>query len=273
MANEKESSKRQPNGNASAGYAEKAVHNTDSIQEEAAKHGKGKQPDDKPAGGYNDTPIPNAPPGFTVKFTFHRASSLPMADIHTLSSDPYVVAQLKTSLQPRHKQDPPFRFRTPTVRRSTEPVWNSEWIVANVPASGFALKARLYDEDPADHDDRLGNVHVDVDGIGEGWEGIREQSFEIKKRSGSKRAYLARGCAALFTRGLKMSGDLVLSVEVLRRTQRENSGRLCTIGPCNWSQHLSPMIGRLAGTKDAGEKGKAEGYKYHNSTHLKLRID
>lgn len=273
MANEKGSSEMQPNGNASAGYAEKAVHKADSIEETAAKHGKGKQPDDKPAGGYNDTPIPEAPPGFTLKFTFHRASNLPMADIHTLSSDPYVVAQLKTSLQPRHKQDPPFQFRTPTIRRSTEPVWNAEWIVANVPASGFALKARLYDGDPTDHDDRLGNVHVNVDGVGEGWEGIREQSFKIKKRSGSKRAYLARGCTALFARGLKMSGDLVLSVEVLRRTRKDNSGRLCTIGPCNWSQHLSPMIGRLAGTKDAGENGKAEGYKYHNSTHLMLWID
>ncbi len=92
MANEKESSKKQPNGNASAGFAEKAVHKADSIQEKATKHNKGKQPDDKPAGGYSNTPIPQAPPGFTVKLTFHRASNLPAADINPLSSDPYIVA-------------------------------------------------------------------------------------------------------------------------------------------------------------------------------------
>ena len=260
MATEKDSSKKQPHGHSSAAYAERAVHKADSIQEKAAKHGGGKKPD-KPAGGFDNTPIPRAPTGFTVKFTFHRATSLPMADINSLSSDPYVLAQLNTSLQPRHKQDPPFRFRTPTIRRSTEPEWNAEWIVANVPASGFALKARIYDEDPADHDDRLGNVHVNVDRISEGWEGIKEQPYKIKKRMGSKRAYLVRGCAALFTRGLHMSGDLILSVEVLGRTQADNGGRLWTIGPCNWTQHLSPMIGRLTGTKEPGEKGKAERYK------------
>ena len=262
MANEKESSKKQPAGNSSAAYAEKAVQKADSLQEKAAKHGKGKKPDGQPAGGFDDTPIPRAPPGYTIRFTFHRATSLPMADINSLSSDPYILAQLNTRLQPRHKQDPPIRFRTPTIRRSTEPEWNAQWVVANVPASGFALKARIYDEDPADHDDRLGNVHVHVDHVGEGWEGIREQTFKIKKRSGSKRAYLVRGCAAMFTRGLQMSGNLVLSVEVLGKTQADNGGRLWTVGPCNWSQHLSPMIGRLAGTKEPGEQGKAERYKY-----------
>lgn len=257
-------SKKPPTGNSSTAYAEKAVHKADSIQQKAVKHG-GKNPDSKPAGGYDDTPIPQAPPGFTVKFTFHRATSLPMADINSLSSDPYVLAQLNTKLQTRHKQDPPLRFRTPTIRRSTEPVWNADWIVANVPASGFVLKARIYDEDPADHDDRLGSVHVHTDGISEGWGGVKQEAFTIKKRRGSKRAYLMHGCVAMFNKNVKMSGDLVISVELLGRTRTDNGGRLWTIGPCNWTQHLSPMIGRLTGTKDPGEKGKAEKYKYgHN---------
>lgn len=135
-------------------------------------------------------------------------------------------------------------------------------MIANVPASGFALKARIYDEDPADHDDRLGNVHVHVNGIGESWEGIKEQDFRIKKRMGSKRAYFVRGCASMFSSNVKLSGTLVISVELLGRTEGDYGGRVWTVGPCAFSQHFSPMIGRLAGTKDPGKDGAAEKYKY-----------
>lgn len=214
-----------------------------------------------PAGGHDKTPIPSAPAGFTLKFTFHRANSLPMADLSSLSSDPFLVVQLNTNLTPRHKQDPRMRFRTPTIRRSTDPVWNCEWIVANVPASGFALKARIYDEDPADHDDRLGNVHFHVDHLADGWEGIREQSFKIKKRMGSKRAYLIRGCAAMLWSNVQMSGQLIMSVEMLGRTEENREGRIWTVGPCAWTEHLSPMIGRLVGTKEPGKGTTPEKYK------------
>ena len=216
----------------------------------------------KPAGGFDDTPIPSAPPGYTLKFTFHRAHSLPFADINSLSSDPFVVAILYTKMATRHKQDPNLQFRTTTIHRNVDPEWNEEWIVANVPSTGFALKARIYDEDPADHDDRLGNVHVNVAKISESWEGINEQAFKIKKRMGSKRAYFVRGCAAMFNRNVHMSGELVISVEVLDRTQTDDGGHMYTIGPCNWSRHLSPMIGRIAGTKEPGQKGGNERYKY-----------
>ena len=251
-----------PNGHHSIGYATKFEQKAESLQVKADKHGKAKDhdKDGQPAGGFDDTPIPRSPAGFNVKFTFHRSLKLPIADINSMSSDPYVLATLSTSLQTRHKQDPPMRFRTPTIRRNCDPEWNSEWIVANVPANGFALKARIYDEDPADKDDRLGNVHVRVDSLNENFEGIREQSYKIKKRMGSKRAYLIRGCAAMFNRGLHMSGELVVSVEVLGKTDTDNGGRLWTVGPCNWSRHLSPMIGRLAGTKAPGADGKTEKY-------------
>ena len=256
----------QPHDHRSVGYATKFDEKAEKFQSKAAKHGK--KDDGPPAGGFDETPVPRAPPGFDVKFTFHRATQLPMADINTMSSDPYVLAQLNTKLPSRHKQDPPMRFRTPTIRRSCDPEWNSEWIVANVPASGFKLKARIYDEDPADHDDRLGDVHISVNSIDEGWPGIREESYKVKKRMGSKRAYLIRGCAVMFRRSAHMSGELVVSVEVLGRTNTDNGGRTWTIGPCNWSQHLSPMVGRLAGTKEPGKDGKAEKYSYAFSIHF-----
>ncbi|KAL8684762.1 MAG: hypothetical protein Q9224_006147, partial [Gallowayella concinna] len=235
-------------------YATKFVDKTASWQEKATKYTGGKEEKSPPPGGVDDTPIPDAPPGYTVKIIFHRAESLPMADINSLSSDPYVLAQLNIDLPTRHKQDPYMRFRTPTIRRSTDPVWNSEWIVANVPSTGFKLKARIYDEDPADHDDRLGNVHVHVDSLDDDWIGIKEQKYKIKKRMGSKRAYFIRGCAAMFCKGIEMSGSLVISVEILGKTEvGNNGGRTWTVGPCAWSRHLSPMIGRLTGTKAMGD--------------------
>lgn len=252
---------KNPDHNASANYTDKLASKADQYQAKLNQHTPRKTEQPGPAGGYDDTPIPRAPPGYTVKFTFHRATSLPMADIQSLSSDPYIYAQLNTALTPRHKQDPYMRFRTPTIRRNTHPEWDCVWIVANVPSSGFKLKARIYDEDPADHDDRLGNVHVHVNSVSESWEGIKEQSFKIKKRSGSKRAYAIRGCAALFSRKVSYSGDLVMSVEVLGRTEAENGGQMYTVGPCAWSQHFSPLIGRLTGTKDPGKDGSPEKYK------------
>lgn len=253
---------QQPNGHRSVGYATKFDQEAEKLQGKAAKHGKGQKDDNKPAGGFDNTPAPRAPLGFDVKFTFHRALKLPMADINTMASDPYVLATLSTDLPTRHKHDPPVRFRTHTVRRNCDPEWDCEWIVANVPASGFALKARIYDEDPADHDDRLGNVTVHVHSLDSNLQGIHEQHYQIKKRMGSKRAYFLRGCAAIFSKGLDVSGELIISVEVLKKTDTADGGRMWTIGPCNWTQHISPMVGRLAGTKEPGKDGKAERYGY-----------
>lgn len=257
-----EKSTAHSNGHRSVGYAAKFDKKAEKLHNKTAKHDEGKKDDGKPAGGFDETPVPRAPPGFDVKFTFHRAAKLPIADINTMSSDPYVLAQLNTKLPTRHKQDPPMRFRTPTIRRSCDPEWNSEWVVANVPASGFKLKARIYDEDPADHDDRLGNVHISVDSLDEHWQGIREGRYKIKKRMGSKRAYLIRGCASMFSKKLQMSGELVVSVEVLGRTNTDDGGRTWTVGPCDWSQHLSPMVGRLAGTMEPGKDGKPGKYSW-----------
>ena len=233
-------------------YAAKLANKVDKVAEKKGEV-TGKEQKKGPAGGFDDTKIPPAPAGFTVKITFHRATNLPFADINTLSSDPYILAQLNTSLRSRHKQDPRLRFRTTTKRRSTNPEWNEDWIIANVPADGFELKCRLYDEDPADHDDRLGNIHVRVDRLNEQWPGITERAYSVKKRMGSKRAYFFRGCAAILQRDVHMSGEVVMSVTLLGRTQDEGGGRLYTIGPCDWSQHFSPMMGRVAGTKDSAK--------------------
>lgn len=219
-------------------------------KKEEDKDSNDKKKSDEPAGGYDSTQFKKSPPGWTIKITFIRAANLPMADINTLSSDPYVAAQLTTSLPPRHKEDPPLRFRTQTIRRNTDPTWSSEWVVANIPSSGFKLKARLYDEDPADHDDRLGNAHINVDHIDENWPGIKNQAYSIKKRMGSKRAYLVRAITTCVGVTKHMNGQLYISVEVLGRTKDENGARAYTIGPSWWVKHYSPMLGRITGQKE-----------------------
>ncbi|KAH8432565.1 C2 domain protein [Aspergillus melleus] len=235
-------------------YGPKFVDRTEQFQHRAvtmkAAPPNGKSAHQGPAGGFDSTPFPHAPPGYTLKFTFHRGINLPCADFGTFSSDPYVVAQLNVALPQRHKQDPGFVFRTPTVRKNRDPVWESEWIVANVPASGFTLKCTVYDEDAADHDDKLGNAYVEVGSIHDGWNSIKQQTFKVKKRTGSKRVYLFGNIAALASGRLDTGSHLLISVELLGKTPGNEGAQMYTAGPNYWFKHFSPLIGRLAGTKD-----------------------
>ncbi|KAJ5801442.1 uncharacterized protein N7518_003510 [Penicillium psychrosexuale] len=203
----------------------------------------------KPAGGYDPTPFPHAPPGYTLKITFHRAEDLPVADFGSFSSDPYVDAHMVVDLPTRHKQDPDVHFRTPTVRRDMNPKWECDWIIANVPASGFQLKCHLMDEDPTDHDDKLGIAFIDVPALTDDWAGFKEKSFKVKKRFGSKRVYVFTNVSA-FATGHRKESWLVVSIECLGKTPGTEGGHMYTIGPNFWFKHFSPLIGRLAGIKD-----------------------
>lgn len=203
-----------------------------------------------PPGGYDATPLPHRPPGYTVKITFHRATALPIADLGKLSSDPYLKVALQTALPRRHAEDPILRFRTHTIWRSTEPEWNEDWIIGNIPASGFRLKARIFDEDANDKDDRLGNVHVTVPNINETWQGIEEKAYDIHTRSGSWRAYGLRGLEVCLGKAKHVNGDLYVSVQVLGRTPGNEGGRAYTIGRNYWCKHYSPLLGRIAGSKE-----------------------
>ncbi|KAH8168192.1 hypothetical protein CIB48_g70 [Xylaria polymorpha] len=213
-----------------------------------------------PPGGFDSTPIPDAPPGYTVKFTFHRAENLPIADISTGASDPFLTAQLSTSLPKRHKDDPDLCHRTRTIRRCLEPKWEEDWIVANVPSSGFRIKCRLYDEDWPDHNDRLGNVTIYVNGINESWQGFTNKVFHVKKRMGSKRAYLLKAGTSALHSGVSMTPRLYLSAVVLGKSDPPH-GQIYTVGPTYYFQHFSPMIGRITGIKvNKDETADAHGH-------------
>jgi len=232
----------------------------------------------KPDGGYDPTPLPDFPPGYTVKFTFHKASNLPAADIHTASADPYIAATLTADVPQRHKEDPIMTYRTKTVRRSTEPEWEESWVVANVPSSGFRLKCRLYDEDYPDHDDRLGNFTFETSHIDEGWKGADHQDFEVKKRMGSKRAYILKAATSSLSKNTSMTPLLQLSIEVVGKSDPPGA-QMYTVAPARWIKHYSPMIGRITGIKvnkdeenEAGSSNKDERSKKYNFQASELQL-
>ncbi|EWY96517.1 hypothetical protein FOYG_05192 [Fusarium oxysporum NRRL 32931] len=203
-----------------------------------------------PPGGFDPTPLPDAPQGYTIRFIFHGASNLAPGDFVTASSDPFLHATLKGTQPKRHKEDPDLTHRTKTIRKTTEPEWEDEWIVANVPPTGFTLKCRMYDEDFPDHDDRLGNVTIKVPSIGPDWKGIPAPGrvYEAKKRMMSKRAYLAKAISSVVTHNIHMTPLLRLSMELLGPSDPPYA-QMYTVGPTTWVKHFSPLIGRIAGVK------------------------
>jgi Ca2+-dependent lipid-binding protein len=208
--------------------------------------------DEKPAGGYDPTPLePSSGPTYTIKITFHSAWNLPASDYNGVS-DPYVLAQLQTDLPTRHKEDPKLRYRSKTIRRSVEPEWEAVWVVAGIPKSGFTLSTRIYDEDPGNHDDRLGKVEIHSGRIDEKWK-IDRETFKVKKTGADVMAYGLRWGKKLLCRDVKLHATLTMSIEVLGRTEEE-VGKAYTLNNF-WWVHWSPMIGRIAGTKTNDDRG------------------
>ncbi|KAJ9111655.1 hypothetical protein QFC19_001012 [Naganishia cerealis] len=126
------------------------------------------------------------------------------------------------------------------------------------------------DEDRMNHDDRLGDIKAIFHGIGgSDWTDIKEQPLDIKKKHASKRANLMRAAFTVIhpvQKALQHHSDdhdspshhadeVFLSVEVLEKMRPDDDvGKAYTIGPCRWTQHYSPLIGRFLGTKDSSSE-------------------
>jgi hypothetical protein len=213
----------------------------------------------QPPGGHDRTPLhPARDSTFTIKITFHSATNIPVADFNDASADPYVLAQINTGRPTRHERDPPLRFRTHTIRQSTEPKWDSQWIVAGIPSTGCTLKARIYDEDPGNHDDRLGTVIIETGPINERWNGLDKVQVQVKKKGADLRAYGLRWCASAVHKDRRLHAKLNVSMEVIEQT-KEEVGKAYTLNSF-YRIHYSPIIGRMVGTKTEDHRG-AEKYE------------
>ncbi|KAI1014967.1 hypothetical protein LB503_003677 [Fusarium chuoi] len=84
-------------------------HHHDHGIKRPAKIGTGLK--DRPPGGFDPTPLPDAPQGYTIRFIFHGASNLAPGDFVTASSDPFLHATLKGTQPKRHKEDPDLTHR------------------------------------------------------------------------------------------------------------------------------------------------------------------
>jgi len=133
-----------------------------------------------------------------ILITFKSASKVPIGDLIQQSSDCYLLAHLTPRTPPSPEHPPfPLTFRTSTKRETRDPEWEESWHLGGIPAEGFELLIKIYDEDkPGDFDDRLGEAIYDARELppagsdGKGGE-TQEHVLKIKKRKASRRAYAA----------------------------------------------------------------------------------
>lgn len=177
---------------------------------------------------------------YTCEINIHKATQVPVGDINTLSSDPYVLAILQVG--PTGDQGlPPQKlvYRTKTVRRTLDPEWDCNWIVGGIPDTGFTLTLKLRDEDPGQFlsDDKLGTAVLRIPQRGakleEGWES-EEKEYKIEKRKGDMGNHLATYVAAVLSRGkVGHQSRIWVSVRVLGSPQKrgDEHQKIYTLGP------------------------------------------
>ncbi|TBU61824.1 hypothetical protein BD310DRAFT_919941 [Dichomitus squalens] len=196
---------------------------------------------------------------YTCEIVFHRATNVPVADLNDLSSDPYVNATLTPLHNLTGDAGSPsvqsLSFRSQTSRKTLNPTFtNARWLVSGIPASGFALTLWLMDEDPGDHDDKLGRTVIPIPGsegsvLREGWD-TGEREHKIHKRHGGLRTRMNTYLARMFTRGrVRHQVRVYVSVRVLGpapRLEGDNANRIYTLGPHIFVRHFSLLAARLA---------------------------
>ncbi|KAJ7777428.1 hypothetical protein B0H16DRAFT_1407103 [Mycena metata] len=199
------------------------------------------------------------PSTYTLQITFDRAKNLPVADIGTLSCDPYILASLEVP------DAEPLKFRTPTIRRNRDPTWNATWFVAGIPASGFKLKMILYDEDPGVKlsNDRLGKAVAEFgpQDMKEGFTSL-ETEYVLQKRKGDLHPYILTYLTALLPgEKLVKHNRVIASVRVLRKDSEQTEGRMYTLGPNKYSRHFSPLIGSMVNKATPKDANDSDGQK------------
>lgn len=175
---------------------------------------------------------------FVCEIVIHRAEHVPIGDLSNLSCDPYILASLEIPSVHVDCPHSPLFYRTPTLRRTLNPVYNARWIVGGIPETGFTLTLRLVDEDPGDCDDRLGRavIHLPGDQIShqllhDEWH-TGEIECKVEKRRGSIKTHVATYLATILTRGyVSHHVRIYTSARVIGKVHNQEDRRVYTIGP------------------------------------------
>lgn len=175
----------------------------------------------------------DADTAYAALITVHSASNVPIADMVTLSADPYIRMRIEAPSRPRPPDEPPLEWRTPTARRTRDPVWNDTWLVAGLPREGFTLEFTVIDEDVKDRDDRLGKarVHFTHEMMFVGFD-FHERDFKVQKRKGSIAPYVMTYLAPIFPgQKLRKHPRVVVSARIVDKSMAHGDYRVYTVGP------------------------------------------
>lgn len=186
---------------------------------------------------------------YTLTVVFRRAHDLPIADIPSFSSDPFIRAWVSFP----GVAFPSLNYRSPTIHRTLNPEWDAKWSVANVPASGLRLDIAVRDEDQGDRDDKLGVATVETGPLSIGWAREDEAGLSVLRGKGGTwiafTRFLSAGCLHGRTRKLGGSVDISIVVEGTTELPAEELGleggktipNAYTVGPSKRARPTGPL--------------------------------
>ncbi|THH31396.1 hypothetical protein EUX98_g2778 [Antrodiella citrinella] len=170
---------------------------------------------------------------YTCLITIHRATNVPVSDFNNFTSDPYFHISLSVNIGNGAPQI--LAHRTRTERSTRDPTFDSKWVVSGIPSRGFNLALTLMDEDPGNHDDKLGQAVLWFPFAGqtfeEGWES-GEQEYDVHKRKGEFKSRVGSFVAKAVTREKVGHRCRVwVSVKVVGKAKSQTDHRIYTLGP------------------------------------------
>jgi hypothetical protein len=190
-----------------------------------------------------------------ILITFKSASNVPISDLVSKASDPYLIALITPRTCPSQAHPPfPLSFRTSTKRESRNPEWMETWHLGGMPIEGFDLRIKIYDEDkPGDRDVRLGVAELSLPRLPpanpEGGRGDPQvYVLKIMKRKASRRAYattyLVAWCSGDFN---KQRGRVSMCIGIISRITGYDLGSKSRkvnvhekLSLCPWSDEMEP---------------------------------
>ncbi|KAJ3532935.1 hypothetical protein NM688_g7348 [Phlebia brevispora] len=235
---------------------------------------------------------------YVCKIVILRVTDVPVADLHTLSCDPYIQARLSVEDTDGSRDGNPryITYRTHTCRRTLNPEFNASWIVSGIPESGFLLSLNLRDEDPHNYDDDLGKTVLQLPWpdepdprLHEGWKS-GEREYKVHKRKGTINSRVFTCIAQVLTRGsIGHHVRLWITAEVLGKAESQEDRRLYTVGPrkshgssihkeqindpCTgrYVRHFSPLIGRFLGSSNSPDDDPGSGANPESARKTKVK--